>query len=481
MVSVPNPIRLPIWWIGLGLSRVGLVDKHRAKRTVDLAWPRIVTGIARMSKSAVDIAMVGVAVGQAAIAGLGYAAPFWGLAFTLGGGLAAGTIALVSQRFGAGTFDQLGQAVRSSAILVVVVTLPIAVLFWMYPTELISLMTNDLEAIALGGAYLQILALGVPFAALNLVGSRVYIGADDAWTPMVIRAGGALTNIGLNAVFIFGLDMGVVGAALGTVLANVAVTALFGIGLVRGGLPGGVSVPIEINPRGKYIDFETFTDLIRIGTPVIGRGAVWTGAAFGMLAILALFGQHVVAAYVISRSIWDLMNAPGWGFGIAASSLVGQSLGEGEESVAEAYGYEITRIAVVSYLAGAIVVLALAEPIVHLFVDDPGAASVPIAIGLTQAAALAVVANALAGTYAGALDATGDTKWPFYSGALGMIGLALPLAYLGAVTPLGIWGIYLAYFVQTIVPAIINRRRFTTGKWKQISRQYRPETPSPGD
>jgi Na+-driven multidrug efflux pump len=195
-----------------------------------------------------------------------------------------------------------------------------------------------------------------------------------------------------------------------------------------------------------------------------------------MLALVAVFGPNVVAAYIISRRIWGLMNTPGWGFGLAASSLVGQSLGESDEKTAEAFGHEIMLIAVVTYVVSAGVVFLFAEPIVSLFVNDPAAETVSVAVTLVYVACLAVVARGVSGTYAGALDATGDTRWPFYSRALGMFGVALPLVYLGATTPLGLSGLYLSYFGLSVVPAIINYYRFSTGKWKAISRQYRPDT-----
>ena len=478
---LPNPVRLAILWIGLGLARLGLVDSDRVHRTVDLSWPRIITGLARKSKSAVDIAMVGVAVGPAAIAGVGFASPYWGLAFAMGGGVSTGSIALVSQRYGADAFDQVGQAVRSSVVLIVAVTLPITVILWTFPTELIALLSDDVRPIKLGAVYLQIVALGIPFAGLNLVGGRVLIGADDSWTPMILRGGGAIMNIILNAVFIFGLEMGIVGAALGTVIANVVITAAFAVGLVVGRLPGVGSFPVSVPVRGKYVHRETLRDLVRISTPATGRRLIWTGARFPMLAIVALFGPYVVAAYVISRQIWGLMNTPGWGFGLAASSLVGQSLGENDEATAEAYGHEIMRISVMTYLLAAAIVFLFAEPIVTLFVDDPAGETIPVAVTLVYAACLGVIARGVGGTYAGALDATGDTRWPFYSRTLGMFGVALPLAFLGAMTPLGLYGLYLSYLGQSVVPALINQYRFNTGKWKAISRQYRPESSPTGD
>jgi len=477
----PNPVRLVVQWIGLGLARLGLVDGDRARRTADLAWPRIVTGLARRSKSAVDIAMVGVAVGPAAIAGVGFANPYWGLAFVIGGGLSTGSIALVSQRYGAEAFDQVGRAVRASVVLVLAVSIPIAAVLWAFPTAFVSLLTDDPRSLELGTAYLRIVALGIPFAGLNLVGGRVLIGADDAWTPMILRGGGAIANIGLNAVLIFGLELGVVGAALGTVFANVGVTVAFAVGLTAGRLPVVGSFPVSVAVRGTYVHRETLRDLVRISTPATGRRLVWTGARFPMLAIVALFGPYVVAAYVVSRQIWGLMNTPGWGFGLAASSLVGQSLGGDDEATAEAYGHDIMRLSVVTYVCTAGVVFVFAEPIVLQFVDDPTGETVPVAVALVYAASLGVIARGVGGTYAGALDATGDTRWPFYSRVLGMFGVALPLAYLGATTALGLYGLYLSYLGQSVVPAAINYYRFSTGKWKEISRQYRPESPSAGD
>ncbi|WP_306059085.1 MATE family efflux transporter [Natronococcus wangiae] len=498
---LPNPVRLVILWIGLALARLGLIEAERARRTTDLAWPRVVTGLARMSKNAVDVAMVGIAVGSTAIAGVGFASPFWGLAFAIGGGVAGGTIALVSQRYGAEAFDSLGQAVRSSVVLVLFLTLPVTALFWTYPSELISLIGNDSEQIELGAAYLQIVGLGIPFAGLNLIGSRTFVGMDDAWTPMVVRAGGAVANIALNAVLIFGLGLGVEGAALGTVLANVVVTTAFTLGLVAGWLPGVGTFPVSIDPFGSYLHADTVRDLTTIGLPVLGTKSVWTMAEFPMLAIVALFGHQTVAAYVIARRIWGLMNTPGWGFGLAASSLVGQELGGGDEGRAERYGREIIRFGVAIYAVAAVIVFAFAEPIVLTFTDDPAELSVPIAVSLIYAACLAVVLKGVSTGADGALKASGDTRWPFYSQLVGMFGLAVPLAYLGAagltipslsvpalgvtvsgvsVPAFGLTGLYLAFVAETAAPAVINYYRFSTGRWKVISRGYRPSA-APSD
>ncbi|WP_436902896.1 MATE family efflux transporter [Halovenus halobia] len=501
MKSVPNPVRLLISWIGLGLARLGLIDRERAIKTAELAWPRVLTGIARMSKNAVDVAMVGVAVGTTAVAGVGFASPFWGLAFSVGGGVAGGTIAMVSQRYGAESWTELGRAVRSSTLLAVVLTLPLSVAFYTRPEAFISVLSSNEAAIQQGTTYLRIVALGIPFAGLNLVGSRTLVGADDAYTAMQLRGSGALINIFLNAVFIFGLGWGVAGAALGTVLSNVVVTATFAVGLTVGWLPVIGTMPVQISPLGRWVEPEMVRNIVTIGTPVGLRNLVWTTFQFPMLGILDIFGANTVAAWVIARRIWGVMNTPGWGFGLASSSLVGQALGQNNEREAEAYGRDIIRFAVATYAVSAILVALFANQIVVLFASDPTSPEIPIAVNLVYAACFAIIFQGVSGASAGPLDASGDTRVTFISQFLGMFCVSIPLAYLGAaglsvgavtvpvvgvstpaisIAPLGLWGLYLAFLAETAVPATINYWRFRTDKWKSISEEYRPDA-APAD
>jgi putative MATE family efflux protein len=474
--SVPNPFRLVILYVGFALARLGLIDRHRVVRTTDLAWPRIVTGIARMSKNAVDVAMVGVAIGTSAVAGVGFAGPFWGLAFAIGGGVAGGTIALVSQRYGADVVGELGDAVRASVLLVVLVSVPVTVVFWTIPHELISLISSNETAIRFGADYLRIVGLGVPFAGLNLVGSRVLVGCDDAYTAMQLRAGGAVANVVLNVGFIFGLGWGVEGAALGTVLSNIVVTAAFAAGISRGRLPLLGAFPVAIDPLGSYLNPDMLHDLVEIGLPVGARNLVWTAAEFPMLFVLDIFGENTVAAFVIARRIWGLMNTPGWGFGLASSSLVGQELGANDPDEAAAYARDIIRFSVGTYLVSAALIAAFATEIVVLFADSAASPEVPIAVNLVYAACCAVVFQGISGGAAGPLDAAGDTKIPFASQFIGMFLVSIPLAYVGATTALGLWGLYLAFLAETTIPAAINYWRFRSGKWKAISQAYRPDT-----
>ncbi|PSQ79922.1 MAG: MATE family efflux transporter [Bacteroidetes bacterium QS_8_68_15] len=473
------PVRWTIKTVGLLLARGGWIDLRRAVRTSDLAWPRIVTGVARMSRTAVDVAMVGAAVGAPAIAGIGFATPYWVLAFVLGGGIAGGTISLVSQRFSASGQQKedagVSAAVAMSAAFAVAATLPLTLWFGAAPESLIRLIGSGNEAVSHGARYLRLVSLSMPFAALNLVASRTLVGAGDAWAPMVVRAGGAAANVALNAVLIFGLGWGVVGAALGTVVTTAAVTGVFAVGLTAGRLPLVGALPVRIRWGASAAGERrrrTARDLFAIAAPLALTSLVQMGAQFPLLAIVSLFGPQVVAAFVIALRVRDLLNTPGWGFGLASSSLVGQALGQGREREATAYGRDVLRFALAVYIGAAAVVFVLAEPVGRLFTGNPAVA--PTAAALIRATCVSVVFWGLMNGALGPLRAGGDTQWPFYGQALGLFVFALPAAYLGATTALGLAGLYAALVLETIVPAAVTYARYRSGRWRVMSRAYRP-------
>lgn len=421
-----------------------------------------------MSKATADVAMVGIALGAPAIAGVGYGVPFWTMAFMLGGGIAGGTISLVSRHYGADELGAIGTDVKVSSVFAVAATLPLVVVFWTAAEPLIGLLGSDPDAIRYGARYLQVASLAMPFAALNLIASRALIGAGDAWTPMVVRAGGAVANVGLNAVLIFVFDLGVVGAAIGTVIGNIVGLIAFVAALTTGRFPGIGTLPIRVPIAGPSWDADTARELAEISIPLALRKVAQNGGQFPLLAIVGMLGPNVVAAFVIALRVRALMNTPGWGFGLASSSLVGQSLGAGDEPQASGFAEDTLRFTVSVYAIVGVAVFGFAPWIAALFTGE--AAVAEQATLLIRAACGSVVLWGLLNGSMGPLRAGGDTRWPFYGQLIGLFGFALPVAYAGAATSLGLWGLGAALIVETGVPAGVIYARYRTGTWMQRSR-----------
>ncbi|WP_222916856.1 MATE family efflux transporter [Natrinema sp. SYSU A 869] len=458
------------------LERCGIIDAERFRPTMELAWPRIVTGFAIMSKQTADLAMVGIAVGTAGTAGLAFALGYWQIVTLLGLGLAGGTVTLVSQNYGGEETARASLAVNQSVLLAIGFSLPIMSVFLAVPDPLIGLLGASPDALRHGSVYLVYVAPAVVFELLNLIASRTYTGVGDTFTEMVARAGGAVLNIVLSGALIFGFGMGAAGAAIGTTLASGFVTLVLAWGMLGRsyGRLGMEPSPVPIARGGPWFEPTLIRQLIEISLPEIGRRLAQGAIVFPLLWIAASFGPVVVTALEVGRRVRALINSVNWGLSLAASSLVGQHLGAGEEAEAGAYGAGIIRLSTVIYTGLTVLVVLFARPIAGLFVTDPEAlaqAAVFVAVG-----AVSSIGYGIDGAAAGALLGAGDTRWPFVASLLGRYAFALPAAALGLVTPLGIGGLYLALFLETAVPGGINYWLFRTGRWKAVSRRYRPSS-----
>ncbi|QZP38504.1 MATE family efflux transporter [Halobaculum magnesiiphilum] len=464
--------------VAAALAAAGVIDESRLRATTDLAWPRIVTGFAIMSKRTVDLALVGLVIGPTAVAGLTLANAFWMAAKFVAIGLAGGTVALVSQNYGGGDDERAAAVVRLSVLIALALAVPAVAAFGLAAEPLVGLLGGDETAIGYGATYLAVVAPGLLFEFLNLIASRTYAGVSDTVTPMVVRAGGGIANIALSATFVLGFDMGVAGAALGTALATGLVTVVFAWGMTgRSYLRGRGASPVPLRLRGSPHDRELLTQIGRVSAPLVARRAAQGLVVFPLLAIAATFGPVAVAAVGVGRQVRALLGSFSWGFSIAASTLVGQELGRGDESEAEAYGRGITRLSLLVYLVAAAVVVALAEPIAAVFVDDP--ANLALSADFVRVAAISVVALGVDGSITGTLRGAGDTRVPFVATLAGAYLAALPLAWAGTVIPaLGVGGLLLSLLAETAVPLAVNLRRFRSNRWKAVSRSYRP---SPGD
>ena len=456
-----------------GLDRFGVIPVEQFRRTAELAGPRIVTGFSIVSKQAADLAMVGIAVGTAGTAGLAFAFAYWQMVVLLGLGIAGGTISLVSQNYGSGETERAARVIKQSVLLALSVAVPIMVAFLLFADRLIGLLSADPDSLRYGSAYLVFVVPAVLFELLNLIASRTYTGVGDTFTEMVARGGGAILNVVFSAVLIFGLGLGVVGAALGTTFATGFVTLVLAWGMVGRpyGRLGMKPSPVPVTRSGAWLDVALARQLVEICVPEIGRRLVGGLIVFPLLGIAASFGPVTVTAVEVGRRVRRLINSINWGLSLASSSLVGQYLGADEEEEAGAYGASIIRLSLVVHVGATVLVVLFASPIAGLFVTGP--AEVARTAAFVAVGAVSSIGFGINGAATGALLGGGDTRWPFVATLIGRYGLALPVAALGLVTPLGVASLYLAFVLETYVPGGINYWLFRTGRWKVVSRRYR--------
>jgi putative MATE family efflux protein len=322
-----------------------------------------------------------------------------------------------------------------------------------------------------------------------MIAARALAGAGDTRTPMYVRSLTLPTNIVLNALLIFGLgpfpELGIAGAAWGSAIANTLAAVIF-FGVL---LSGRWSVQLRLG--GKQWDTAMAAEIIRVAIPLAGTRLSRTFGRFPFLFVLGVLGTEVIAAYAIGRRVMLLALMPAWGYSTASSTLVGQSIGAGEEREATDYGWQVLRIALATQLLIAAAIFALARPIATAF----GTQHVDLTVAFIRVFGLGVAGFSIARTMRGGLRGAGDTRWPFYGGILGTYVVRLPIAAvalpvgfavtlgpfslgplsLGAlsVAPgmgLGLLAIYAAIVGDMYVRAGVNVFRFYSGRWKAVAR-----------
>jgi putative MATE family efflux protein len=437
-----------------------------------------------------DFLMVGIALGDAAIAALELGFQYYFIAFGLSLALTSGTISVVSRFVGAGQQADADFAIKQSLWLALLLAVPLTAVAWRYATPLIDLLTDDPATVEMGAAYLRVVMLSVAFRFWSMIAARALAGAGDTRTPMYVRLLTLPTNVGLNALLIFGLlgfpALGVVGAAAGTAVANTLAALVF-LGLL---LSGRYSVRLRVG--GRQWDWSVATEIVRVGLPLAGTRLARTFGRFPFLFVLGVLGTPALAAYAIGRRVVLLAMMPAWGYSTAASTLVGQAIGAGDDREADDYGWQTTRIALATQMLIAVGIAGFAPYIAAAF----GTGNVPLAAEFVRVFALGVAGFSLSRTMRGALRGAGDTSWPFYGTVVATYALKLPIAFLAlpagyalAVGPValgpvalpgvslspglgfGLAAIYAAILADLYLKAGVNTVRFASGAWKRVARE----------
>ena len=478
-------------WFPAALARVGIVDRRKGREAFELAAPAMVTGGMRTVLRVTDFLMVSVYAGGAAVAALELGFQYFFVPFGLALALTSGTISVVSRFKGADEHREADFVIKQSLWLSLALSVPITLTTHLYAEALIAVLTNDPQTIALGGAYLRAIMYSVAFRFWSMIAARALAGSGDTRTPMYVRLLTLPTNVALNAALIFGLgpapELGVAGAGWGTAAANTLAAVIF-FGALLSGRYG-----VQLRLSGKQWDWSIAAELIRVSLPLAGTRLSRTFGRFPFLFVLGVLGTDVLAAYAVGRRVMLLALMPAWGYSTAASTLVGQAIGAGDEREADEYGWQTLRLALATQLLiGAAIVLA-ARPLAAVFTPE----NLSLTVTFVRLFGVGVAAFAVSRTMRGGLRGAGDTRWPFYGALLSTYVLRLPVAILALPVGFGVtlaagpiaaalgvapitvplpglaWGlpaIYAAILADMYGRAVVNLVRYWSDAWKEVAR-----------
>ena len=443
------------------------LDEARLPRTVfALAWPALVEELGLSLLGIVDTILVGQLIGSKALAGVGLGSLLFWLPMSGGMAIAVGTTAVVARDTGAGNPEATRQALRDAIALALLWGLLATAAMLVLAEPALRVMGAESDVVPLGTTYVRAGASTLALQSVIFAGSSALRGSGDTRTPMMITVAVNVVNLALAYVLISGFlwapKMGVLGSGLAFSMANAfgAMLALVVLARGRGYLKYGPSDVFRVSRSG-------LRRILAVGLPT-GIEQLQFQLAFMVYArIISGLGTASYAAHTVALRAEGLAIMPGFAFGIAAATLVGQALGAGRVRSAERAAALTHAYSMAFMVSIGIVLFAFAPWVTRVFTDDPEV--VDIGSDLPRIFAFALPGLGTSASLAGGLRGAGDTRMVMAIYMASAWALRIPVALVLAL-PLGMGaqGAWLGAVVDNSVRGAAIWWRFRRGHWKDI-------------
>lgn len=431
-----------------------------------LALPAIIEMILQTAVGVVDTAMVG-RIGSNALAGVGLGNQIMMLFNVVLAAIGTGTTALVARLTGANQPREAGKVAEQAVYIAIAIALLVMAILIPWSDNLLALFfkTTDSEVIELGSVYVSTVALALVFNYSLILINGTLRGAGDTRTPMRITLVVNAINIIGNYFLIYGIgpfpELGVQGAALSTAFSHMIGGILAFLSLLR-----SPKIAVRFGWR-IHPDLQIIKRILRIGIPAaLEQGSMRVGGLIYTILIASL-GTVSYAAHQVALNAESLSFNPGFGFSLAATTLVGQRLGAMQAEEAGRSGHAAVHMAMVIMAIMGVVFFFFAEQIVWIFNRE--AEVVELASICLRIVAIAQPALAAQMVYSGALRGAGDTKGILWITLSGFFVIRLSLSYvLAIVFQMGLVGAWIAMVIDLYFRATLSWLRFHKGSWKSL-------------
>lgn len=423
-----------------------------------LAWPVIAENFLETLLGIVDTWLVAqLAISALALAGVGAAVQVMQFLLSALSALSIGASVLVAQSVGARDFLRANDLARQSLVWSALVSIPLAVVGLWAAGPVIGLFGMHPTAAEIGVDYMRV-TMGTVVVLIGLfIGGGVLRGAGDSRTPLIVTVIANLINIPLTWALIFGRlglpELGAVGSAWASFIARAIAFVLLLIALWRG------RNGIRIGGSGMWRPRPAVArSVLAIGLPAALEQILASGAFFALTVVVGQLGTALLAANRIAINALALAFLPGFGFALAATALVGQSVGARNIRDGEA----ATRIAAewaLIWMSGfGLILFVFAPQVLRAFTGD--AAVIQPGIDALRVMAFSMPPLAILFVAAGGLRGMGNTRIPlliFGGGLWAITGLAaLAVNAIGG----GLITIWSAFVIGTPVMAWLMTRSF---------------------
>jgi len=430
-------------------SKARLVEGPVGRQLVGMTLPMLLGIATMMGQAFIDTWFIG-QVGDRELAAYGFGFPILMIITSVAIGLGAGTSSVVARSIGSGDDGRTKRLATDSLILSFLITAVIAVIGVFTIRPLFLLLGAPEDMIPMLKVFMTILYVGVPFVVAGMVSMATMRATGDTRLPSKLMIGGAILNVVLDPILIFGFGpipaLGLYGAAFAGLIARGTV---FLVGLYI--LVYRIDMVSFRLPHFDEIK-RSWADILHVGLPAAGTNAIVPVGAALVTAMIARFGPEAVAGFGVASRIESLMLVIYY----AMSSIIGPFVGQNLTALKEERIHLALKLSawfcVGSGLAIAVILALLSDFLPGLFSDSEEVQNVtrlflliaPISYG---AYGIVMVMNA-------SFNGLGKPMPGVWVSLVRILVLYVPLAFLG-MRYFGVTGIFVAYSAANILTGLL--------------------------
>lgn len=446
------------------LGKIG-ENKKYIKNAANVAWPAVLESFFVALVGMVDSFMVSI-VGAYAVAAVGLTTQPKFICLALFIAINTSVSALVARRKGQGERESANRILITAILCVIVGVIIISTLAVLFANEIIMLMGSEADTHDSAVAYFRIIIGFTIFNCISLVINAAQRGSGNTKIAMRTNVTSNVVNVIFNYLLIHGNlgfpALGVEGAAIATVLGTVVACGMSIASLFH--KDSYVSVPYMLE-KHLFATKRAFKDISSFASNVCVE-QLMLRVGFLLSAVLAAnLGTQAMAAHQVGMNIMSLSFSFGDGLQVAAVTLIGQSLGQGNPMLAKKYGNICQGVGLIISICLSAVYLLLGETVFGLyFPNDPPI--VEIGVMIMKFMVFIVLCQVSQVVYMGSLRGAGDVRYTTVTSMLSVAIIRPGISYLAAyVMELGIVGIWIGVLADQVVRLVLTGTRFRSGKW----------------
>lgn len=430
-------------------TRINLLEGNILPALSALALPIMATSLIQMAYNLIDMIWIG-KIGASAVASVGAAGMFMWLSNGLATLAKMGGQIKVGHALGAQKKEDAASYAQSSIQMGIVFAIGFGILSVVFADEMIGFFQlNSAQVIQDAKLYLMITCGLVIFSFMNQIFTGILTAMGNSRTSFIATGIGLVLNIVLDPLFIFGFGaippMGVAGATIATVLAQLVVMLLFLYTILR-----DTVLFSNVHILHSYSSQHTM-EIFRIGLPSAVQSMLFSGISMVIARLIAGWGDAAVAVQKVGSQIESISWMTAEGYAAALNSFVAQNHGaKNTDRIRE--GYRLSMIVMLSWgVFCSLVLIVFPQLIFQVFIQE--AEVLPMGVDYLRILGVSQLFMCMEITTAGAFSGLGKTLPPSIV-SITLTGARIPMAIL-----LGRWlglnGVWWAITISSIGKGIV--------------------------